>query len=243
MHASNSIDIMNIFSAIKKNIPNTITCLNLLCGSIACIMALRFDEQVWWGIDAYQAAFIMIALAALFDFFDGLVARLLNVVSAIGKELDSLCDCVSFGLAPGLLVYAAMNHADPDSALCYAALLIPVLGAVRLANFNVDTRQTTSFIGMPIPANAIFWIGFISWYANNTFLNPWFVVALIVVMSLLMVSSIPMFSLKLKNFNFKENYKVYFLVFAFFLFVFTSHLPGLSWTIIFYVLASALVKD
>ncbi|MGM9811433.1 MAG: CDP-diacylglycerol--serine O-phosphatidyltransferase, partial [Muribaculaceae bacterium] len=180
---------MNIFYAIKKNIPNTITCLNLLCGSIACIMALRFDEQVWWGIDAYQAAFIMIALAALFDFFDGLVARLLHVVSAIGKELDSLCDCVSFGLAPGLLVYAAMNHADPDSCLCYAALLIPVLGAVRLANFNVDTRQTTSFIGMPIPANAIFWIGFISWYANNTFLNPWFVVALIVVMSLLMVSS------------------------------------------------------
>ena len=234
---------MNILSVIKKNIPNTITCLNLLCGSVACIMALRFDEQVWWGINAYQAAFIMIALAALFDFFDGLVARLLHVVSAIGKELDSLCDCVSFGLAPGLLVYAAMSYANPDSILCYAALLIPVLGAVRLANFNVDTRQSSSFIGMPIPANAIFWIGFISWYAHNTFLNQWFVVALIVVMSLLMVSSIPMFSLKLKNFNFKENYKVYFLVFAFVLVVFTSHLPGLSWTIIFYVLASALVKD
>ena len=159
---------MNIFESIKKNIPNAITCMNLLCGSVACIMALRYKEEVWWGIKAYEAAFIMIALAAVFDFFDGFVARLLHVVSAIGKELDSLCDCVSFGLAPALLVYAAMNHSHPESMLCYAALLIPVLGAVRLANFNVDTRQTTSFIGMPIPANAIFWIGFISWYANNT---------------------------------------------------------------------------
>lgn len=88
---------MNIFESIKKNIPNAITCMNLLCGSVACIMALRYKEEVWWGIKAYEAAFIMIALAAVFDFFDGFVARLLHVVSAIGKELDSLCDCVSFG--------------------------------------------------------------------------------------------------------------------------------------------------
>lgn len=234
---------MNIFATIKKNIPNTITCLNLLSGAVACIMALRFNEEVWWGIKAYEASFIMIALAAVFDFFDGFAARLLHVVSAIGKELDSLCDCVSFGLAPGLLVYAAMNNADEQSLLCYTALLIPILGAVRLANFNVDTRQATSFIGMPIPANAIFWIGFVSWYADNSFISPWIVVILIVVVSLLMVSNIPMFSLKVKNLNFKENYKVYFLIIAFLLFVFTSHLPGLSWTIIFYVLASMLVKD
>ena len=234
---------MNIFESIKKNIPNAITCMNLLCGSVACIMALRYKEEVWWGIKAYEAAFIMIALAAVFDFFDGFVARLLHVVSAIGKELDSLCDCVSFGLAPGLLVYAAMNHSHPESMLCYAALLIPVLGAVRLANFNVDTRQTTSFIGMPIPANAIFWIGFISWYADNLYLNQWIVALLVVVISLLMVSNIPMFSLKVKNLKFKENYKVYFLILAFILFVSTSHLSGLSWTIIYYVLASILVKD
>lgn len=234
---------MNIFTLIKKNIPNTITCLNLLSGSVACIMALRYDEEVWWGLKAYEASFIMIAMAAVFDFFDGFVARLLHVVSAIGKELDSLCDCVSFGLAPGLLVFAAMNASHPQSMLCYAALLIPVLGAVRLANFNIDTRQTTSFIGMPIPANAIFWIGFTSWYANNFFLEQWVVVLLIVVVSLLMVSNIPMFSLKVKNLKFKENYKVYFLIIAFLLFVCTSGLSGLSWTIIFYVLASLLVKD
>ena len=158
---------MNLLVAIKKNIPNTITCLNLLCGAVACIFALKYREEVLWGIEAYEAAFVMIALAAVFDFLDGLAARLLNVVSAIGKELDSLCDCVSFGLAPGLIMYSLMQASSPDSWLCYVALIIPILGAVRLAKFNVDTRQTTSFIGMPIPANAIFWIGFASWYANN----------------------------------------------------------------------------
>lgn len=81
---------MNLLVAIKKNIPNTITCLNLLCGALACIFALKFDEEVLWGIEAYRAAFIMIAMAAVFDFLDGFAARLLNVVSAIGKELDSL---------------------------------------------------------------------------------------------------------------------------------------------------------
>ena len=182
-------------------------------------------------------------MAAVFDFLDGFAARLLNVVSAIGKELDSLCDCVSFGLAPGLIMYAMMQASSPDSWLCYSALLIPILGAVRLAKFNVDTRQATSFIGMPIPANAIFWIGFASWYANNLNTPLWVVIPLIVVVSLLMVSNIPMFSLKVKNLNFKQNYKVYFLVLAFFLFIFTSGLPGMAWTIIFYVLASIVDKD
>lgn len=234
---------MNILTAIKKNIPNTITCLNLLCGAIACILALQFNQESFWGMKAYSAAFIMIGLAAVFDFLDGFAARLLNVVSAIGKELDSLCDCVSFGLAPGLLMFAAMQQADPESWVCYSALLIPVLGAVRLAKFNVDTRQTTSFIGMPIPANAIFWIGFVSWYANNPNTPLWLVVPIVIVVSLLMVSNIPMFSLKVKNLNFKENYKVYFLVLAFFLFTLTSGTPGLAWTIIFYVLASIVDKD
>ncbi len=234
---------MNLLTAIKKNIPNTITCLNLLCGAVACIFALKYREEVLWGIEAYEAAFIMIGLAAVFDFLDGFAARMLNVVSAIGKELDSLCDCVSFGLAPGLIMYSLMQASSPESWLCYSALIIPILGAVRLAKFNVDTRQATSFIGMPIPANAIFWIGFASWYANNLNTPFWAVIPLVLVVSLLMVSNIPMFSLKVKNLNFKENYKVYFLVLAFFLFIFTSGLPGMAWTIIFYVLASIVDKN
>lgn len=234
---------MSLFQTIRKNIPNTITCLNVLCGSLACIFALQFNEQVLWGITGYNAAFIFIALAALFDFLDGFAARLLNVVSAIGKELDSLCDCVSFGLAPGLLVFAAMRHANPESALCYAALLIPVLGAVRLAKFNVDTRQATTFIGMPIPANAIFWIGFVSWYASHPVTPLWVVIPIIIVVSWLMVSEIPMFSLKVKTLNFRQSYRIYFLGFAFLLFVLTSGLPGMAWTIIYYVLASIVDKE
>lgn len=234
---------MNILQSTRNNTPNAVTCCNLLSGALACVAAFHAFEPWWWGLQGYQVAFVLIALAAVFDFFDGFTARLLHAVSPLGKELDSLSDAVSFGLAPGMVLYNMLVQYEPESGVAYIAMLIPVFGALRLAKFNVSTDQSTTFTGLPIPANAIFWIGFISWYANNTFLNPWFVVALIVVMSLLMVSSIPMFSLKLKNFNFKENYKVYFLIFAFFLFVFTSHLPGLSWTIIFYVLASALVKD
>lgn len=234
---------MNILQSTRNNTPNAVTCCNLLSGALACVAAFHAFEPWWWGLQGYQVAFVLIALAAVFDFFDGFTARLLHAVSPLGKELDSLSDAVSFGLAPGMVLYNMLVQYEPESGVAYIAMLIPVFGALRLAKFNVSTDQSTTFTGLPIPANAIFWIGFISWYAHNTFLNQWFVVALIVVMSLLMVSSIPMFSLKLKNFNFKENYKVYFLVFAFFLFVFTSHLPGLSWTIIFYVLASALVKD
>ena len=228
---------------ITRNIPNSITCLNLAAGLMSIVCAFGGAEPLW-GLKAYEWAFIFIGIAAVADFLDGFAARALHAYSELGKELDSLCDLVSFGVAPAMIMLNCLESVAPESGwIKWGALLIPVAGALRLAKFNIDTRQSSSFIGMPIPANAIFWIGFISWYAHNTFLNQWFVVALIVVMSLLMVSSIPMFSLKLKNFNFKENYKVYFLVFAFFLFVFTSHLPGLSWTIIFYVLASALVKD
>ena len=233
---------MNILHTIKKNIPNTITCCNIICGAIACILALQYDESVWCGIPAYEAAFIMIALAAVFDFFDGFAARLLGVTSAIGKELDSLCDCVSFGLAPGLLVYAAMQNASPDGWLCYSALLIPVFGALRLAKFNVDTRQTTIFIGMPIPDNAIFWIGFTAWFYAHPTTPQWIVAIIIAAVSTLMVSNIPMFSLKLKNLRFKENYKVYFLVAGFILFVSTSGIIGLGWTIVYYVLASMISK-
>ena len=220
--------------SLKKYIPNTITALNLACGVLGVVFAL--DGRI-------ELAFALMLAAALFDFCDGLAARVLGAYSDMGKELDSLCDCVSFGLAPGLIMYAMMQASSPDSWLCYSALLIPILGAVRLAKFNVDTRQATSFIGMPIPANAIFWIGFASWYANNLNTPLWVVIPLIVVVSLLMVSNIPMFSLKVKNLNFKQNYKVYFLVLAFFLFIFTSGLPGMAWTIIFYVLASIVDKD
>ena len=150
---------MKLFTAIRNNIPNSITCLNLVSGALACIYALRGSED-FGGISGYQISFIMIAAAAVFDFCDGLVARLLHAVSAIGKELDSLCDAVSFGLAPALLVYNFMATMNPGGWLHYVTLTIAVCGVLRLARFNVDATQATSFLGMPIPANAIFWIGY-----------------------------------------------------------------------------------
>lgn len=234
---------MNILQSTRNNTPNAVTCCNLLSGALACVAAFHAFEPWWWGLQGYQVAFVLIALAAVFDFFDGFTARLLHAVSPLGKELDSLSDAVSFGLAPGMVLYNMLVQYEPESGVAYIAMLIPVFGALRLAKFNVSTDQSTTFTGLPIPANAIFWIGFISWYADNLYLNQWIVALLVVVISLLMVSNIPMFSLKVKNLKFKENYKVYFLILAFILFVSTSHLSGLSWTIIYYVLASMLVKD
>ena len=137
---------------LSSYIPNIITCCNLTAGSLAVIMALR---------GTFEQAAIFILIAAVCDFLDGLSARLLHAYSDMGKELDSLSDLISFGLAPGLMVYALLNDYlllpyGNLEYLAYIALLIPVAGGIRLAKFNVDDRQTTSFIGLPIPANALF---------------------------------------------------------------------------------------
>ncbi len=146
-------------NVIKNNIPNTVTCLNLFSGCIACVMA--FEAR-------YDLALLFIVLSAVFDFFDGMLARILNAHSIIGKDLDSLADDVSFGVAPSLIVFslfkemyypANMEFLAPY--LPYAAFLISVFSALRLAKFNNDTRQTSSFVGLPVPANALFWGSFV----------------------------------------------------------------------------------
>ena len=128
-------------------------------------------------MQGYQVAFVLIALAAVFDFFDGFTARLLHAVSPLGKELDSLSDAVSFGLAPGMVLYNMLVQYEPESGVAYIAMLIPVFGALRLAKFNVSTDQSTTFTGLPIPANAIFWIGFTNFYAEHHADVPVLVVA------------------------------------------------------------------
>ena len=140
---------------IIRNIPNTLTCLNLLSGCLACAAAFAGD---------YVQAFAFIVVGAAFDFFDGLAARALHVYSVIGKDLDSLADDVTFGVAPGAMVFMLLRemtvHAQPgglEAWLPYVAFAIPVFSGLRLAKFNNDARQTTSFIGLPVPANALFW--------------------------------------------------------------------------------------
>lgn len=229
--------------AIRNNIPNAITSLNLLFGCLACIAAFHCsDTMCGTDLKGYQWAFIFIALAAVADFFDGLVARLIHAVSNIGAELDSLADLVSFGLAPALVLYNIMLQQGAGH-WALVALLLPVFGAIRLARFNVDTNQTTTFTGLPIPANAIFWIGFTSWYA--TYPTPlWMVIVLIVALSLLMVCNLRMFSLKMHNLSsLKQNWAQYLQVVATVAFLVLMGLKGLAPAIMLYVLLSIIKRE
>ena len=234
---------MKLLQAIRNNIPNAITCLNLLCGALAIVVAFKPFDTVLWGLQGYQLAFVLIALAAVADFCDGLMARLLHAVSPLGKELDSLSDCVSFGLSPALILYNVMVAAGCDSWVCLMSMMIPVFGTLRLARFNVDTNQATTFTGLPIPANAIFWIGFINYYASHHTVSQWIVLALIVALSLLMVCNLRMFSLKLHGFSLKESYRQLVLVIASVVFIVLAGVSGLACVIAFYVLMSLLLKE
>ena len=228
--------------AIRNKIPKAITSLNLLFGCMACIMAFHcFDPMCGTSLKGYQWAYILIALSALADFLDGLVARALHAVSNIGAELDSLADLVSFGLAPALVLYNIMlGQGAGHWALI--ALLLPVFGAIRLARYNVDPTQGTVFTGLPIPANAIFWIGFTARYAMH-FIPLTAVVLLIVALSMMMVSNLRMFSLKMHNLtSIKQNWAQYLLIVATVAFVVAEGLFGLAFAIILYVLLSIIKK-
>lgn len=227
---------------IKNNIPNTITCLNLLSGAMACILAFHYNETIG-SLKGYEWAFICIGAAAVFDFCDGAAARLLHAYSNLGKELDSLADLISFGLAPALLMFSTINLHSAGGAIspwAFGALFITVMGALRLAKFNIDDRQTTSFIGLPIPANAIFWIGYIGWCARFGYPGTATTLIIVAIVSMLMVSGMRMFSLKFKNFDWRENFRRYLIIAAAVFFVATQGISGLAWTIVLYLLISAV---
>ncbi len=191
---------------MKKHIPNTITCCNLVCGCIATIFAISGDPKM---------ALLFIILGAVFDFFDGMSARLLHVSSEIGKELDSLADDVTFGVAPASIIFHELMVIDyPASLEClrcvlpYIAFIVAAFSAVRLAKFNLDTRQTTSFIGLPTPANALFWGSLIVGFGDMLEQTSWFLPIIIIgifVSSWILVAEIPMFALKFKQWGFKGN--------------------------------------
>ena len=236
---------------LKKHIPNFITTLNLFSGCIGIILA--FQSRI-----EYAAYFIVIA--ALFDFMDGMAARLLHVKSEIGKELDSLADVVSFGVLPGIIIYQLMvaspNTPEVGSFLSIfplIAFIIPVLSAVRLAKFNLDTRQTTSFIGLPVPANALFlgslplikmqagYSDSLSWLTVIT--DNYYILAIIAIgMSLLLVSKIPLISLKFHNLKFADN-KPQFILVAFSVIVFLLvTFTAIPLIILAYILLSLIFK-
>lgn len=227
---------------IKKilgTVPNLITMCNLLSGCIGTYMAFHSDAT-YGCLSGMQWCWIFIGMAAVFDFCDGASARALHAYSEIGKQLDSLSDLVSFGIAPGMLVLNLIHAHAEHPWMAFAALLIPAAGAYRLAKFNVDTRQTTSFRGLPIPANAIFWIGATAWVTRYIYPGTAVMLVLVALFSWLMVSDMPMFSLKFKNLDWRENFRRYVVLLAAIAFVIIWGVSGLLWAIALYIFISAL---
>ncbi len=229
---------------IKNSIPNLLTCFNLVSGCIAVVMALR--GEISW-------ATFWIIIAAVFDFSDGFAARILKAYSPMGKELDSLADMVSFGLAPGMIVFWMLEQLCSGGCLGFAGNYIPYLGFIiptfsglRLAKFNIDTRQTTSFIGMPVPAHALFWssIGYSFQYSlpvgNMFFLSVLVVISIIT--SLLLVSEVPMFSLKVKSLAWKGNELRYVLIIGAILLIAFFGVLGIAGAIVLYIVLSFFNK-
>lgn len=222
---------------IITSVPNTLTCMNLLCGAMACIFSFSAFDR-FGSFRGEQIVWMLIGAAALFDFFDGAAARWLHAPSPLGKELDSLSDLVSFGMAPAMLLYNILVDWSHSIWIPYISLIIPVMGALRLAKFNLDETQSTTFKGLPIPANAIFWIGATAWMGSHSYVGNALMVIIIVGVALMMVTDMRMFSLKLKNFRIGDNLERYLLILAAGAFVGIFGVEGFAYTIILYFILS-----
>ncbi len=232
---------------MKKHIPNFVTLLNLLSGVLSIYISFTGDLKI---------AALMIFLAAIFDFLDGLMARLLNAKSDIGLQLDSLADVVSFGVAPAFVLYKTimlrevLNGRTELEFLAFSAFMIPLFSALRLAKFNVDEDQTTTFTGMPTPAAALYFASFPVMilgclkdtrnFYYDIVTNPYFLAGSAVVISLLMVSKLPMFSLKIKSVSWNENYtQIIFIVLTVILLI-TLKFAAIPIIILLYILLSVV---
>jgi CDP-diacylglycerol--serine O-phosphatidyltransferase len=240
---------------IKKTIPALFTCLGVISGCISIVYSLQREMIVVAGF--------FIIIAAIFDFLDGFFARLLNSVSDLGKQLDSLADIISFGVAPSMIVYRLIMFSLVDTGLSvdkpgfcnslilYSAFIIVVFSGLRLAKFNIDSRQKNYFIGLPTPASALLIASvginsdmyFLPFEAKENVYNVnslIFLIGLIIVICFLLVSNIRMFALKFKSFSFRNNSIRYlFLVISAFIFVLFG-LPGLAPVIILYIFLSLI---
>lgn len=218
--------------SVTKHIPNTITLLNLLTGCIAVYYAF---------IGQFDTVFLLVIIAAVFDFLDGLAARALHAYSPLGKELDSLADMVSFGVVPGVIAFSLMRAGDMPLWLSFSGFLIPVFSGYRLAKFNIDERQTQSFIGLPTPANALFWIGISTAYAELLTSTTWIIPQLVLIFSILLIAEIPMFSLKFKNFGMAENKTRYIFLVGCIALMIIFGLKSMAFIIAWYILWSLII--
>jgi len=223
---------------IKKHIPNTITCCNLISGCIATYFAFQTD---------YQMSLVFIIIGAVFDFFDGMTARLLHVSSPIGKELDSLADDITFGFAPSAMVFSLLNSFHIHlTVVPFLAFIMAAFSGLRLAKFNLDERQSMGFIGLPTPANALFWGALIVGLKDQMpemmhhTEYAYVVLLMVFVSSYLLVSEIPMFALKFKHWGWKGNEVKYIFVLLCIPLLLFLGVIGIAAIILWYVLLSAL---
>lgn len=246
---------------MKKHIPNLITSLNLLCGCLAILFVVSGDLVI--------ASFLVI-VGMFFDFFDGLAARLLNVQSEIGVQLDSLADMVSFGVVPGLVMFQLLNKSIAPQVLTtgfensetingleqgmsiipFIGMLIIIASAFRLAKFNIDSRQTTSFIGLPTPANTLLIISLplIFQYQYSPFIesiifNQWFLIALTICSAILLNAEIPLFALKFKTWDFKSNKLRYLFLAISLITIVILKFIAIPLIIILYIVLSLIFKE
>jgi len=227
---------------IKKHIPNLITLLNLFCGCVAVVFVSELN---------FEMAFFFVSLGIFLDFFDGFFARLFKVAGPLGLQLDSLADMVTSGVVPGFVMFWMLKQGqDPTSAsqyIPYLGFIITLGSCYRLANFNIDTRQTDSFIGLPTPANALFILSLplVIKYSDSLVIlellsNQWFLLAITLFSAFILNAEIPLFSLKIKDFTFKKNaLQIVFLSLCVLLLIFFQYL-AIPLVIITYVLLSVI---
>jgi len=227
---------------IKKHIPNLITLINLFCGCVAIVFVSQGD---------YLMAFYMVCLGIFFDFFDGFFARLFKVSSPLGLQLDSLADMVTSGVTPGYVMYSMFANSGHElgtnPAIPFLGFIVTLGSCYRLANFNIDTRQTDSFIGLPTPANALFILSLplvISFSDSLMILeiltNQWVLLIITFCSAYILNAEIPLFSLKIKKFSLKENaLQIVFLTISVLLVV-LLHYIAIPLIIVFYVLLSII---
>ncbi len=225
--------------AVKKIIPNTLTSCNLISGCVATNYALAGDVHT---------ALLWIVIGAVFDFFDGMSARLLHVSSPIGKELDSLADNITFGFAPSAIVFFELQIIEYPAALLpftpyipYIAFVMAAFSALRLAKFNLDERQSMGFIGLPTPANALFWGSFVIGYADKIENSLWALPLLICMVALscfLLIAEIPMFALKFKHWGWAENQLKYIFIICCIPILLLCGVAGIALIIMWYIILS-----
>jgi len=247
---------------MKQQLPNAITLLNVLSGSVATVFAV---------LNHLELAALFVFIGILFDFLDGLAARALNVQSEIGVQLDSLADMITSGLVPGIVMFQLLSMSQTGgwnisftsgideiiswtsfkvTLLPFFGFLITMASAYRLAKFNTDENQATSFIGLPTPANALLILSMplILLYHENDFLNtlilnPWFLVGLTILSCFLLNSKIELFALKFKNWSFRDNALRYIFIIVSLVLLMTLKFLAVPAIIVFYIISSVVTKE